>query len=129
MFLWAFGLFALVHLMYTFPLRLGSPASVLAEPLVYALAVSIYTVLNFALWADLSTPATVARNAALGVGFSGWTATFASTSLALAWRTQGMPLMAHLRLVDATAVLLFLALLMAVYIGPRRPSSTAKGVS
>jgi len=129
LFLWAFGLFALVHLMYTFPLRFGSPASVLAEPLVYALAVSIYTVLNFALWADLSTPATVARNAALGVGFSGWTATFASTSLALAWRTQGMPLMAHLRLVDATAVLLFLALLMAVYIGPRRPSSTAKGVS
>lgn len=129
LFLWAFGLFALVHLMYTFPLRFGSPTSVLAEPMVYALAVSIYTVLNFALWADLSTPATVARNAALGVGFSGWTATFASTSLALAWRSQGMPLVTHLRLVDATAVVLFLALLLAVYISPGRPPSTADQVA
>lgn len=118
LFLWTFGLFGLVHLLYTFPLRIGDPAPVLLQPMVYALAVSIYTVLNFALWADLSTPETVARNAAIGVGFSGWTATFISTGLALAWRESGMDMTLHLQIVDAMAIMLFLGLLIAIYFQP-----------
>jgi hypothetical protein len=107
-----------VHLLYTFPLRLGEPAPVLAEPMVYALAVSVYTVLNFALWADLSTPRTIARNSAVGVGLSGWTATFVSTALALAWRQAEMDLDAHLRIVDSIAVVLFLLVIAALYFKP-----------
>ncbi len=118
LFAWAFGLFGLVHLLYTFPLRLGEPAPVLAEPMVYALAVSVYTVLNFALWADLSTPRTIARNSAIGVGLSGWTATFVSTALALAWRQAEMDLDTHLRIVDSIAVVLFLLVIAALYFKP-----------
>lgn len=126
LFAWAFGLFALVHLLYTFPLRIGEPAPVLAEPMLYALAVSTYTVLNFALWADLSTPRTIARNAAIGVALSGWTATFLSTGLALRWRSSGMELDAHLRIVDSLAVVLFLGMLLALYL-QRSPRCSAAG--
>lgn len=118
LFAWTFGLFALVHLLYTFPVRIGDPAPVLVQPMIYALAVSVYTVLNFALWGDLSTPGTITRNAAIGVGVSGWTATFISTGLALAWNERGMALAAHLRYVDALAVVLFLGVLVALYIRP-----------
>jgi MFS family permease len=118
LFAWAFGLFGLVHLLYTFPLRFGDSAPVLAAPMMYALAVSVYTVLNFALWADLSTPRTIARNSAIGVGLSGWTATFVSTSLALAWRQSGMDLDHHLRIVDSVAIVLFLIVIAALFFWP-----------
>ncbi|MCA9973129.1 MAG: hypothetical protein KC425_23080 [Anaerolineales bacterium] len=111
LFAWVLGLFALAHLMYTFPLRLGSGGT-LAEPMLYATAVSLYTVLNFAIWADLSTPQTISRNAALGVALSGWTATFVSTAVAIRWQASGMAAVAHLRLVDALAVVLFVGLLL-----------------
>ena len=110
LFFWIFGIFALVHLMYTFPFRLGSGGQ-LATPMLYAIAVSLYTVLNFALWADLSTPESIGRNAALGVALSAWTATFASTALATQWRVSGMSAARHLQWVDAVAFLFFLALL------------------
>ena len=126
--LWIFGLFALVHLMYTFPVRFqAGVSSSLAEPMIYAIAVSFYTVLNFALWVDLSTPKTIARNAAFGVALSGWTATFLSTGLAMQWRTSGMALEQHLRIVDALAVAFFL-IMLALALWPReqaaRPAST-----
>ena len=109
LFLWIFGLFALVHLMYTFDLRLPGPSGQsLTEPMLYATAVSLYTVINFAIWADISTPETISRNAALGVAFSGFTATFLSTALALQFRLAGLPLELHLRIVDAIAMLMFI---------------------
>ena len=118
--LWIFGLFALVHLMYTFPVRWQADvSSSLAEPMIYAIAVSFYTVLNFALWVDLSTPKTIARNAAFGVALSGWTATFLSTGLAMQWRTSGMGLEQHLRIVDALAVVFFL-IMLALALWPRQ---------
>ena len=109
MFQWVFGLFALVQLMYTFHARLtpGSTA-VLAMPMLYATAVSMYTVLNFAMWADISTPRTISRNVAIGVATSGWTATFLSTALAIRWRLDGLPLAEHLNRVAALAMLFFL---------------------
>ncbi len=119
LFLWIFGLFALVHLMYTFDLRLPGPAGQsLTEPMLYATAVSLYTVINFAIWADISTPETISRNAALGVAFSGFTATFLSTALALQFRLAGLPLELHLRIVDAIAMLLFiLTLILSLWPG------------
>ena len=116
LFLWVFGLFALVHLAYTFPFRpaLGE-SGVLAQPMLYAVAVSLYTVLNFAVWADLSTPRTISRYAALGVSASAWSATFISTALAIQWENAGLPLATHLRVVDALAALFFLGLLLLVY--------------
>jgi hypothetical protein len=112
LFLWIFGLFALVHFMYTFPFRLATASGEpLATPMLYAVAVSLYTVLNFALWADISTPETISRNAAVGVALSGWTATFISTALATQWRVDGMSVAQHLRWVDAVAWLFFIALL------------------
>lgn len=112
LFYWTFGIFALTHLMYTLTLRVSATSAPLAQPVLYATAVSLYTVINFALWADLSTPRTIGRNAALGVALSGWTATFLSTALAIWWETSGMPLMRHLNIVDALAMLFFLALVI-----------------
>lgn len=119
LFLWIFGVFALAHLQYGFHIRLGSVNAVLAMPMLYALAVSLYTVVNFALWADISTPTTIGLNAALGVALSGWTATFLSTALAIHWGER-MPLAQHMQIVDALAMLCFLALLLVVFFGPGR---------
>jgi MFS family permease len=114
LFLWVFGLFALVQLMYVFDTRLTPEnAAPLVMPMLYATAVSLYTVVNFALWADLSTPRTIGRNAALGVALSGWTATFISTALAIQWRLGGVPLGEHLNYVASLAIV-FLLVTLAV---------------
>lgn len=128
LFLWVLGIFSLVHLSYTFPIRLApEPSAALAEPMLYAIAVSLYTVLNFALWADLSTPRTITGNAALGVAASAWSATFISTALAIQLEGAGVSVELHLRIVDALAVLLFLGLLLAAYFGGiRRGSNGAR---
>lgn len=105
---WVFGLFALVQLNYVLhALTTPELPPTLGMPLLYAVAVSIYTVLNFALWADLSTPATIARNTALGVGVAGWLATFLSTSLSIWWTAIELPFVDHLRAVAAISLLLF----------------------
>lgn len=123
LFLWVFGIFGLVHLMYAVEARgaaVGEP--VLTMPLLYAVAVSLYTVVNFAIWADLSTPDTISRNTALGVALSGWTATFISTALALQMRLGGVPLELHLRIVDALAILFFLLVAALLFFAPARSS-------
>jgi hypothetical protein len=109
---WVFGIFALVLLMYVFDTRLSpGDAAPLILPMLYATAFSLYTVVNFALWADLSTPATVGRNAALGVALSGWTATFIGTAVAIQWRLGGLAVGEHLNYVAALALLFFLVTL------------------
>jgi hypothetical protein len=113
LFPWIFGTFALVHLSYTFHTwLLPGTATALGLPQLYALAVSMYTVVGFALWADLATPHTIGPVSALGVALSGWTATFLSTALAMQWRADGLALEAHFRLVGALAVLFFLVSLL-----------------
>mgnify|MGYP000488731333 FL=1 len=89
-FLWTFALFALTHVMYTSDLRLAAVFPSIAgdgtsplNPALYAIAVSFYTTLNFALWPDLSTPETIGTHSAIGIGVAGWLATFSSTALAL----------------------------------------------
>ncbi|GAA1750870.1 hypothetical protein [Kocuria aegyptia] len=105
---WIFALFALTQLNYVLhALTTPELPATLGMPLLYAVAVSIYTVLNFALWADFSTPATIARNTALGVGVSGWLATFLSTSLSIWWTAVELPFAEHLRAVAAVSLLLF----------------------
>ncbi len=116
LFYWIFGIFALSHLMYTFSLRFSDTAEPLATPLLYATAVSLYTVVNFAVWIDLSNTRTIWRNAALGVALSGWAATFFSTALAIAWETSGMPLEQHLNIVDSLAILFLLGLMLQAYL-------------
>jgi MFS family permease len=124
LFYWIFGLFGLVHLMYTFPIRFGEPAAPpLMMPALYAMAVSLYTVVNFAIWADLSTPRTISRNAALGVALSGWSATFISTALAIRWGAAGLPLEQHLRIVDSLAILFFLAMLFVAWLPSKKEDS------
>ncbi|MCZ7674162.1 MAG: hypothetical protein M5U34_47065 [Chloroflexi bacterium] len=121
LFYWVFGLFALTHLSYTFHVWLlpQSSSTALGTPMLYATAVSLYTVVNFALWADFSTPQTISRNTAVGVALSGWTATFLSTALAMRWQNAGMSLAEHLRLVQALA-LLFLVGMVWMAIRPLR---------
>lgn len=121
LFLWIFGIFALTHLQYNFHIQTGSMNAVLSMPMLYALAVSLYTVVNFALWADLSTPDTISLNSALGVALSGWTATFLSTSLAIYWGGS-LTLDLHIRIVNSMAMLLFLAMLGLAYFEPLRLS-------
>jgi MFS family permease len=121
LFYWIFGLFALTHLSYAFHIWLlpQTTSTALGTPMLYATAVSLYTVVNFALWADFSTPRTISRNTAVGVALSGWTATFLSTALALRWQSGGMPPAEHLRLVQALA-LLFLVGMLWMAIRPLR---------
>jgi hypothetical protein len=76
-------------------------------------------VVNFAIWADFSTPQTVSRNTAVGVALSGWTATFLSTALAIQWQSNGVPLEQHLRTVNSVAQLFFLGLIVAA-LWPKR---------
>jgi hypothetical protein len=106
---WVFVLFALAQLQYVLHAMVAPevPAS-LAAPLLYAMAVSIYTVLSFTLWADFSTPRTIALVTAVGVGVSGWLASFLSTSLSLAWRSGGMPFTDHMRAVAAISLTLLM---------------------
>lgn len=126
---WIFGLFAFTHLLYTTHLH-AAPAGMdppLALPLFYAMAVSFYTTLNFALWPDLSTPATVGMRTALGVGIAGWLASFLSTSLALYSEARGLTLLDHLSLVNALALLLAVTCPVAAYV--RRAHLLATGRS
>lgn len=117
---WVFGIFALVHFSYgLIDVVPGAATGALGVPILYAVAVSLYTVVNFAVWADLSTPRSVPVNAALGVALSGWTATFLSTAVAIEMRARGVPLGDHLRWVDALALTFFAAMLALLVFGGR----------
>jgi hypothetical protein len=101
---WIFAIFTLVHLMYLFDVRImGGGSQALAMPALYALGVSLYTVVNFAIWADLSTARNVPLLSAIGVAASAWTATFLSTALAISWNVT-RPLEAHIEWVAALAL-------------------------
>lgn len=114
LFYWIFGIFALTHLSYTFRVWIlpETTAASLGVPALYATAVSLYTVVNFAIWADFSTPQTISTRTATGVALSGWAATFLSTALAIQWQTSNLPLENHLRWVNALSQVFFLALLI-----------------
>ncbi len=118
---WIFGIFALVALMYAADIRagIGGPSQVLAMPVLYAVGVSLYTVITFALWADLSTSADITRNVAVGVALSAWSATFLSTAIALVWRTAGLDLDAHLSAVAAVGLLVIAAYGLRGLLKPR----------
>lgn len=119
---WVFALFAVVQLEYVLhALTTPELPTSLGMPLLYSMAVSIYTVLNFTLWADFSTPATIARNTALGVGISGWLASFLSTSLSISWRSGGMEFADHLRFVSAISLtMLVVTAALLMWPGPRK---------
>ena len=120
-FLWTFALFALAHVLYTSDLRLAATFPSLTQgasplnPATYAVAVSFYTTLNFALWPDLSTPATVGTHSAVGIGVAGWLATFLSTALALYFQSAELTLLSHLNVVQALSLLLLFGLAVGVY--------------
>jgi MFS family permease len=125
LFVWIFALFVLAQLSYALhSVTTPDLPPPLGVPLLYAMAVSIYTVLNFTLWADFSTPATIARNTALGVGVSGWLATFLSTSLSIWWRAAEVPFDAHLRAVAAVS-LVFLVVALGLLALPTRRTTPA----
>jgi hypothetical protein len=130
LFLATFGLFSFTHLLYTFDIRLSmwfptlatGPSSPL-NPAFYALAVSFYTTLNFALWPDLSTPESIGTHAAVGIGLAGFLSTFLSTALALYFQSTSVSLLRHLNLVNALALLLFVGLGVGSYVGRMRTLS------
>ncbi|WP_435115608.1 MFS transporter [Halolamina sp. C58] len=131
-FLWTFALFALTHVMYTsdlrfaavFPTIAGDGTSIL-NPALYAIAVSFYTTLNFALWPDLSTPETIGTHSAIGIGVAGWLATFSSTALALYFQAVDLTLLSHLNVVQALSLLLLFGLAVGLY--ARRMVALARG--
>lgn len=122
-----FGLFAFSHLLYTFHIRFGvgsEPPFVM--PMMYVLAVSFYTTLNFALWPDLSTTENMGRRTALGVGVAGWLASFASTSAALYSKGAGVSLLTHLTYVEALALVSLFVLPIVLYL--RRVLAASRSV-
>jgi len=121
-FLWTFALFALTHVMYTSDLRIAEVFPTIAgdgtsplNPALYAIAVSFYTTLNFALWPDLSTSETIGTHSAIGVGVAGWLATFSSTALALYFQAADLTLLSHLNVVQALSLLLLFGLAVGLY--------------
>ena len=134
LFLWVFALFGFTYVLYTSDLRMaalfptvsGDAPSVL-NPLFYALTVSFYTTLNFALWPDLSTAETIGTHTAVGVGMAGWLATFLSTAVALHLEHAEYTLLSHLNLVNALALLLFFGLVVGLYV--RRMVAISRGRS
>ena len=122
---WVLGAFVLVHLGYQLDAQLGlGDGSTLGIPVLYAVAVSLYTVVTFAVWADLSTPDTIGLHAALGVAASAWTATFLATALALRWAAAGVPFERHVALVNGVALPAFLVLLVVI-VWPRPRAEAA----
>jgi MFS family permease len=124
LFLWIFGTFAVAHLQYLFHASVGSATyAPLSMPMLYAIAVSLYTVVNFAIWADISTPQSISFNTAVGVALSGWSATFLSTAVGIYWGAIQMPLETHLRIVGSLAIVFFLGVLILLYFtsGTRLP--------
>jgi len=122
-FLWTFALFALTYVMYTSDLRFAEVFPTIASegasplnPALYAIAVSFYTTLNFALWPDLSTPETIGTHAAVGIGVAGWLATFSSTALALYFQAADLTLLSHLNVVQALSLLLLFGLAVGLYV-------------
>lgn len=121
-FLWTFALFALAHVLYTSDLRLAAAFPSVAQgasplnPGVYAIAVSFYTTLNFAIWPDLSTPETIGTHSAVGIGVAGWLATFLSTALALYFNAVELTLLSHLNVVQALSLLLLCSLAAGIYL-------------
>ena len=121
LFLWTFALFALTHVLYTSDLRLAAAFPSIAggpsplNPAIYAVAVSFYTTLNFAIWPDLSTPTTVGTRSAIGIGVGGWLATFLSTALALYFGAVELPLLSHLNVVQALSLLTLFVLAIGLY--------------
>lgn len=125
LFLWIFGIFALVHLLYGMHATIGYAGSApLAMPILYAIAVSMYTVVNFAIWADISTPRSISLNTAIGVALSGWTATFISTALAMRWQSEGISFADHIHIVNAAALLFFIAVLALIYLRREKVTET-----
>lgn len=116
LFLWIFGIFSLVELEYVLSTLLPGESSSLAMPMLYAIAVSMYTVVNFAIWADLSTPRTISRTAALGVALAGLGPTFISTALSIQWRLGGIETGAHFSRVAAVALVFFIGVLALAYL-------------
>lgn len=121
-FLWTFALFALTHAVYTSDLRFAAMFPAIAgdgtsplNPALYAIAVSFYTTLNFALWPDLSTPETIGTHSAIGIGVAGWLATFSSTALALYFQAADLTLLSHLNVVQALSLLLLFGLAVGLY--------------
>jgi len=121
-FVWIFALFALTHILYTTDLRIAELLPGFAggnSPLnaaMYAVAVSFYTTLNFALWPDLATTDTIGTHTAIGVGVAGWLATFLSTAVALFLQQAEVTLLTHLNLVNALALLLLFGLIAGLYV-------------
>jgi MFS family permease len=120
-FLWTFSLFALTHVVYTSDLRIAAVFPTVAggtsplNPALYAIAVSFYTTLNFALWPDLSTPETIGTHSAIGIGVAGWLATFSSTALALYFQAADLTLLSHLNVVQALSLLFLFGLTVGLY--------------
>jgi MFS family permease len=122
LFAWIFGIFAVAHVQYLFHASVGSASyAPLSMPMLYAIAVSLYTVVNFAIWADISTPQTISLNTAVGVALSGWSATFLSTAVGIQWGAEQMPLEMHLRIVGSLAIVFFLGVLILLYVTGGRP--------
>lgn len=112
------ALFSFSHLLYTFHLRFafgdGAP---LVMPMVYVLAVSFYTTVNFAVWADVSDSADIGIRTAIGVGVAGWLASFLSTAAAIYSETSGVPALRHLDLVEALALALVFSIIAGWFFG------------
>jgi MFS family permease len=118
-FIWVFGIFALVHFSFSLNAHAGIGfGQALVLPFLYAFAVSVYTVVNFAVWPDLSNKENIAIISTLGIAVSGWMATFLSTSLYFNLASKGLSFYEYINIVDSVAISFLLIGALILYIRP-----------
>ncbi|MFO8017704.1 MAG: MFS transporter [Promethearchaeia archaeon] len=80
--------------------------------ILYCGAVSMYTIVLFALWADISAPESVGKFSGLGIGIGGWLMTFISTAFSFRF-IDTLSFSMHL-LVSSAVSLTFLVLTILI---------------
>ena len=109
------ALFVTAQFLYVFDILSGGPTALAtASSLVYVVAVSCYTTVAFALWPDLAPPGLIGRYTGVGIGVSGWLATFTSTAFALVSEQAQVPLALHLSVVGLTSVAFLVAAVLVL---------------
>lgn len=115
--LWILRNFALFQMRYVMQVWIpGAKTVPLAQPMLCATAVNVSMVEGFAPWADLSTPATGARKAAVGVAVTGWVATSLSMALSIDWQSADPALDTHLNRIATVAMVSSIAAMMIILV-------------
>jgi hypothetical protein len=107
------GIFVIADVLFSLYSPAMSSVQLVSIASLYCIAVSAYTVNNFAIWVDVSTRDNLSKNAALGIGIGGWLSSFISTYSAYQLAAS-VPFATHLAIpaIISGAALLIISLIL-----------------